>query len=168
MKCLRKFACFLLEKMNLKNLRLCGRLLTFFCCFGLGLLIFAQILLCGNWLSEQAWHKNWYGEVYKLRPAANANNDAEIWGNVVLELADYTELPEAFVLLNGEPVRNFTQKEVAVRVVRGDVISVDASAYEKAVRVRVKSVSSVIDPKTLHELTTLKQNSAVIGKVFLK
>ena len=162
----RKSVSFFIGKMNVKNWHICGRLLTISCCLGLALLIFVQILLVGDWKLGWGLQKNWYGEVYQVQTASK--NDTEIWGNLVLELVDYTELPDLIVLVNGQPVQKFTQKQVTVRVIRGDLVSVDASAYEKPITVRVKSVSSVIDSRMLQELTTVKQNSAEIGTVFLK
>ena len=166
MNCFRKSVNFFIGKMNVKNWHICGLLLTISCCLGLALLVFGQILLGGDWKLSRGLQKNWYGEVYQVQTASK--NDTEIWGNLVLELVDYTELPDLIVLVNGQPVQKFTQKQVTVRVIRGDLVSVDGSDYEKPITVRVKSVSSVIDSQTLQELTTVKQNSAEIGTVFLK
>ena len=131
--------------------------------FSLGTGIFAQIVRSSDSLSAKIdLGENWYGEEYQFSPAAADNGG--VWGNVVLELMDYSTLPKALVLINGEQKASFREQQVTVRVENGDVITVDTTAYGSAVRVRIKSVSSVIDTKNLREITVV-DGCRDLGKV---
>lgn len=128
--------------------------------------LFAQVVLANDELSQNIYlGENWYGEEYET--AALENDENIIWGNVVLELADFSTLSQAKVLVNDEEVADFTEKEVAIRVEGGDVIAVDTSAYNCPVKIRVKKVSSVIDTDTLAE-ETIVNGFREIGEIRIR
>jgi hypothetical protein len=134
---------------------------------GIFLFILSQIFLGIDDLDNNfAVGENWYGDVYEMTPVVSS--DDEMWGNIVLELTNFTSLPEAVVLLNGEPVKYFTEQEVTVRVVRDDVLAVDTRAYSKPVTIKIKSVSGTIDIRELKESITVTEDVEELGKVLLK
>ncbi|MGI5824686.1 MAG: hypothetical protein ACOX7J_03855 [Bacillota bacterium] len=155
-----------IKNLNEKSWQILG--VVFLCLTGCGLAVvcFVQGILGIGLAQNYDLGETWYGEVYETK--AVASDEDEVWGNVVLRLTDFTTLPEAVVLLNGEPVKKFVEQEVTVRVVSGDVLSVDTSAYDAPVAVRIKSVSSVIDTRELREITVIRSGSAVLGKILLK
>lgn len=141
-------------------------------CFGAALVLCAAVYICGclPFVSEKAefWglRKNWYGEVYRTEAAAA--DETKIWGNVVLSPIGYNRLEAAYVLVNGEPVRNFADGETTVRVEQGDVLAVDLTAYRRPITVRVDRASSVIDTGRLREQVTAKGGVAEIGEIRLR
>lgn len=135
---------------NVKNWQKTEVLLIITVLLAMGCGLFAQIVLANDSLSEKIYlGENWYGSEYET--ASLENKDNKIWGNVVLELADYTTLPKARVLINGEEAGRFTEKTVTVRVENGDLLAVDTKAYNCPVKVVVLKVSSVIDKESLFE-----------------
>lgn len=135
--------------------------------FCFGTFGFAQIVRSSELLSSKInLGESWYGEEYEVHPAAS--EDDEVWGNVVLELEDFSTLPEARILINGVEASNFSEKQVTLRVENGDVIAVDASAYNSPFKVRIKSVSSVIDVRELREMSIIDEDYQTIGKIIFK
>ena len=162
-----KFGTKCIKKLNEKSWQITGKILVAFLLIALGTGSFAQVTLLNNSLNARFdLGSNWYGEAYNVKAVASA--DDQIWGNVVLELVDLTTLPEAKVLLNGRQVADFTDAAVTVRVANGDVLSVDTTAYELPITVRIKNVSSFIDVKELNEFTVITKEIAPLGKILFK
>lgn len=152
---------------NERNWRLGERLLVALLAVGLAVGGFAQTVRSSDSLSDKIYlGENWYGEKYVAESAAA--DDEKVWGNVALELMDFTTLPGAKVLLNGEEVGEFREQRVTMRVEYGDVIAVDTTAYEAPVRVRIASVSSVIDVRDLQEVSVVNCECKELGKIIFR
>lgn len=138
-----------------------GLVLMGLLCCGLAGLAFGQVALQSGLSERLSFGGNWYGKTYQIQTAAGEQDD--LWGNVTLELVGFSALSRASVLINGKSVGNFTEQAVTVRVVRGDKLAVDTSAYALPVSIRIKSVSSIIDSSKLQELTTARQETVRLG-----
>ena len=160
----RRFSALWERFCNERNWQLGEKLLVVALAAGLLVGGFAQAVRSSDSLSAKIdLGENWYGEKYNARPAA-ADED-KVWGNVTLELMDFSTLPGAKALLNGEAAGEFREQSPTLRVEYGDVIAVDATAYESPVRVRIKSVSSVIDVRDLQEVTVINGECKELGKI---
>ncbi|MGE5415163.1 MAG: hypothetical protein ACM3UZ_00090 [Acidobacteriota bacterium] len=65
-------------------------------------------------------------------------------GTVTLELADYSALGKAIVLVNGQAQASFTDRKVILPVQPGDMIEIDTTSYNKPVTFKVTAVSNNI------------------------
>ena len=63
---------------------------------------------------------------------------------VTLQLENYSSLAKAKVMVNGHEAGDFTEKQVSVMVHPGDLLEVDGSFYQQAIRVKVLDTSSII------------------------
>lgn len=109
---------------------------------GLVVLILAQVGLYRGRIQPV---NSWYGEEYRAEVQAVAAFVDEPYGVVTWELVDYSRLELAEIWRNGRPVAEFSQAEVTFRVYEGDVLSLNATAYQRPVRVRLKKLSAGID-----------------------
>lgn len=162
----RRFSLLFERFCNEKSWRIGEKLLVVMLALGLAMGGFAQIVRSSDsWSAKIYLGENWYGEKYETERVAADNDSDKVWGNVTLELMDYTTLPEVKVLLNGEQAGEFREQQLTVRVEYGDVIAVDATAYASPVRVRIKSVSSVIDTAGLQEISTVCSECREVGRI---
>ncbi|MDA8235577.1 MAG: hypothetical protein M0Z31_12405 [Clostridia bacterium] len=63
---------------------------------------------------------------------------------VTLQLENFSSLAKAKIIVNGREVGNFTEKLVSVKVRPGDLLEVDGSFYQQAIRVKVLDTSPII------------------------
>lgn len=94
-------------------------------------------------------------------------DDTELFGNITIELTGYNTLPQAQVLVNGVSA-GFTEKQVMVRVYAGDVVEVDASAYDRSVSFAVVKASANINIDYLQERLTVNSSKAKVGEVLFR
>lgn len=109
---------------------------------GLAALILAQVGLYRGSIQPVG---SWYGEAYRADVQSVAAFGDEPYGVVTWELADYSRLELAEIWRNGRPVAAFNQAEITFRVYDGDVLSLNAAAYQRPVRVRLKKLSAGLD-----------------------
>lgn len=109
---------------------------------GLAALILVQVGLYRGSIQPVG---SWYGEEYRAADTPVAAFVDEPYGVVTWELVDYSRLELAEICCNGRPVAAFNQAEVTFRVYGGDVLSLNAVAYQRPVRVRLKKLSAGLD-----------------------
>lgn len=118
-------------------------------CLLAGALVLLLLVQAGMYLGRVEPVGTWLGARYDEAQTVAAGFDEtyfdEPYGVVTLELAEYSRLELARVLVNGCCVAWFDEQNVRVRVGAGDVLALDVRAYERPVRVRVKQLSSGID-----------------------
>lgn len=108
-----------------------------------------MLVLCGMvacqvwlWLDRGQTVAAWSGVVYDVEPAAATMNG--LYGSVTIELLDYSELTQAYVLINGQRAGTFDDNELTLRVFEGDVLELDVTAYRVPVRFRLGRLSAGI------------------------
>ena len=95
-------------------------------------------------------------------------DDTALFGNIVIEVPNFTTLPDAKVLVNGVESGSFKENQVTVRVYAGDVIEIDSSAYEKYITYAIVRASANINTKHLNEQVTVKGGKANMGSVLFR
>lgn len=119
------------------------------------------------WLNFDWVPESWYGQDYaEVLPAVRQNEG--LWGNVTLELQDYSELHRALVLLNGNEVGNFSSSLVTLRVFDGDQLEIDCTAYARPVHFKVTKVSVGIDRAKLQTELELCGERGLVGRIDFK
>jgi len=86
---------------------------------------------------------------------------------VTLELKNYTSLPRAVVLVNGEPRAVFGERYVTVPVTEGDLLEVDGSFYTHPLVVEVLDVSRGVAAPPAGRTVEVDGSVAALGRVHL-
>ena len=120
-----------------------------------------------EWLDWDLNFANWYGQDYaEVLPAVRQQEG--LWGNVTLELQDYSELHRALVLLNGNEAAHFSSNRLNLRVFDGDLLEIDCTAYARPVRFSVVKTSVGIDRAALRTDLELCGERGTVGKIKFK
>ena len=72
-----------------------------------------------------------------------------LFGNMRFSAAEGLTLDQARLLINGEQAGHFGAGELTVRVYEGDVVTIDGSAYKRALLFHISAVSSNINSDLL-------------------
>ncbi len=125
----------------------------------------AALLACQVWMQMDRGQTvaTWAGLVYDAEPAA-ASFDG-LYGSVTIELLDYSELEQAFVLINGQKAGVFDSTELTLRVFDGDVLELDTTAYRAPVRFRLRRVSAGINESFLFDELELCGERRQLGRI---
>lgn len=76
---------------------------------------------------------------------------------------------EINILLNGDPVGNFTKSdEIKIYVYDNDIIEIDGTKYNKNLHVKVVGISNNVEFPQLDEIVTTSQSIEILDKVQLK
>ncbi|MGI6648438.1 MAG: hypothetical protein ACOX5W_05045 [Bacillota bacterium] len=97
-----------------------------------------------------------------LQPAIS-----ETIGTITLELINFSSMPKATVLVNGQEVADFREKRVTIPVRTDDILEINGSYYQHSLTVLILDVSeNVRYPKEKQEIK-VNQSLARIGQVTL-
>ena len=144
------------------------KVLVFFAALGIVAVITVQILLPSGLLNAYVTVNGSLGGAALDTSLPVVYDDTELFGNITIEIMGYHSLPQAQVLVNEKSSGNFQEKQVTVRVYAGDVVAVDASAYERAVTFRVVRASANINTSYLQENITVNSTKAKVGEVLFR
>jgi hypothetical protein len=130
----------------------------------------AALLVCQFWLyvDRSRAAATWYGMEYDEAVVPAAASNSGLYGSITLELAEYSRLEHAYVLINGVKAGDFSEPELTLRVFDGDVLEVDASAYNVPVRIRLQKASYGIDRERLFSEVQVCGERKEIGCVIFK
>jgi len=124
-----------------------------------------QWILADDGLRAEFPLNNWYGTEYAVDAS---NTDIGLWGNIVLEIEEYTTLPFLTVYINGEAAGKFDTSRLTLKVFPGDVVAIDSSAYAAPITVRLVSCSASIDTSLLLMHVRLMRERAELGTIIFK
>jgi len=97
-----------------------------------------------------------------LQPAIS-----ETIGTITLELINFSSMPKATVLVNGQEVADFREKRVTIPVRTDDILEINGSYYQHSLTVLILDVSeNVRYPKEKQEIK-VNQSLTRIGQVTL-
>ncbi|NPV26297.1 MAG: hypothetical protein HPY81_02325 [Firmicutes bacterium] len=89
-------------------------------------------------------------------------------GTLTVSLLNYSSLQKAVLLRNGEPIGDFRDKHLTVRVHAGDVLEVDGSYYNYPLALEITAASeNIVSPKVKQRIE-VKHNVVKLGVVQLK
>ncbi|GEM_PF-2302989 len=135
---------------------------------GLICLISMQIVLSSNFLRELAGlePKGEGLEYETVLPATE--DDTGLFGNITVEVVGYDSLSAAVLLINGEEAGSFEQGSVVARVYEGDVVEIDASAYNTWLTFLLVQCSSNIKKESLAKELTMQGGRGELGQITFK
>jgi hypothetical protein len=87
---------------------------------------------------------------------------------LLLSLEEFSSLPKASVLVNGEKFAAFEQKQLELKLLAGDVVEIDASAYNFPVQFKVERVSDNLAFPVRDEIYVCNHDVVMVGKVVVK
>ncbi|WP_054696913.1 hypothetical protein [Syntrophomonas palmitatica] len=87
---------------------------------------------------------------------------------MTISIDKFSSLPLAKVLVNDKEVKTFKQKEVQVKLMAGDKIEIDSSAYNFPIEYRIKDVSPNLAYPQKDAYFTVDQGIVMLGKVIVK
>ncbi|MDD2568021.1 MAG: hypothetical protein PHN47_03495 [Clostridia bacterium] len=144
------------------------KILGFAAVLGMVFIIAVQVIFATDIFNEQFNYSGGINGTALDTTLPVVYDDTELFGNLTIEITGYNTLPEALVLINGSPAGNFKEKQVTIRVYAGDVVEVDASAYERFISFAVVKASGNINVEYLREKLTVNGSKAKVGEVLFK
>lgn len=87
---------------------------------------------------------------------------------LLLAVEQYSALPKTAVLVNGKEEACFAEREVKLKVMAGDVIEIDSSAYNFPVEYKIKSVSENLVFPVKDQIYTGNHDIVMLGKIVVK
>ncbi len=100
--------------------------------------------------------------------AENMDTINSPYAKLVLSLEKFSSLPRASVLVNGKEYASFEKDEVQIKLMAGDVVEIDASAYEFPVSFKVEQVSDNVAFPVEEEIYVCNHDIVMIGKIVVK
>lgn len=88
-------------------------------------------------------------------------------GTVVLELNNFSSMQKASILINGQKVGDFQQKQVNIFVHHDDIIEIDGTFYAYPLTIWVKEVSENVRYPQKDQVIEVNKNLVRVGKVIL-
>lgn len=96
------------------------------------------------------------------------NEQSGLFGNIRILTEDSLTLEFAHVRINNIPFGDFADKEILLRVYPGDIISIDGSAYKRALSFSITATSSNISPDYLKATVITNGDIADAGIIVFK
>jgi len=85
------------------------------------------------------------------------------YSQVVVTAETKLQLSQAFVLVNGEKAAALTDGQAAVQVAAGDIIGIDASAYQRQITFYIEASSPLMDPLYYAEEVSCCGDAVTVG-----
>jgi hypothetical protein len=86
---------------------------------------------------------------------------------LTFQLKNFSSLPLARVLVNGEPRGEFRDRYVTVHVREGDVLEVDGTRYKRPLVIEILDVSGEVVTPTAGSIIRVEGNISFLGRVHL-
>ncbi|NLG32269.1 MAG: hypothetical protein GX550_01980 [Syntrophomonadaceae bacterium] len=87
---------------------------------------------------------------------------------LTISISEYSSLPKANVLINGQPTGNFTEPELNLTLMAGDVVEIDSSYYAFPVEYKISRASENLAYPGVGNSYTGNQGMVMIGKIIVK
>ncbi|ATW24097.1 hypothetical protein [Candidatus Formimonas warabiya] len=95
-------------------------------------------------------------------------SESTVFAYLTVELADFSSLAKARILINGTEVADFRNKQVTIKVYPDDLIEIDGSFYDRRLKFEIIGVSDSIGEPTLHQVIQTYRSVTSLGKVKFK
>lgn len=109
------------------------------------------------------------------KPAVAASDSALVgeesfspWAEIVVEVENYSSLPKAFVLVNGEKAGVFYEPRLRIRVMAGDDLEIDTSSYSSPISFRICETSRNVAEPGPGTVVSSTSGRVYLGKVMVK
>lgn len=87
---------------------------------------------------------------------------------VTITIDKYSSLPNSKVIVNGKEITTFTEKEIQLKIMAGDVVEIDSTAYNFPVDYKITKVSDNLSFPEQGNTYTANGSLVMIGKVIVK
>jgi len=150
---------------------------------GAVLLAIVLVLVQGAMLDDDVRYRLSLGEQLEGRPvneqsyqSIQAASDSVLtgeetvspWAEVEVEMLQFTSLPRAQVLVNGQWAGSFTEPKLRLRVMGADDIEIDTSSYEFPIQFRIKKVSVNVVQPSAGSIYKSDGGRIYVGKIMVK
>lgn len=107
---------------------------------------------------------------YKEYPEARVTSGPyhSVFATVTIQCDNYSSLEKAILLVNGEEVADFRDKQITIKVSPGDVLSIDGSFYVHELVFKVVAVSENVGQPEIGQIIHVQGDVAVVGEVRMK
>lgn len=139
------------------------------------LLVLVQGLMTKDtWRFYLSFGERLEGQVIEY-PVNTTDEDAESnapvespYAILVISTENNLALPKAKVLVNNKELANFTQNEVQLNLMAGDIVEIDTTSYNFPVEFKITQVSDNISFPERDKSYTANQGLVMIGKIIVK
>ncbi|MGE5380438.1 MAG: hypothetical protein ACM3NT_05160 [Methylocystaceae bacterium] len=147
------------------------------------LLAITLVLVQGAMLNDDIRYRLSIGEQLEGRPVAEdsyqniqAASDSVLtgeetvspWAEIEIEMQQFTSLPRAMVLVNGQWAASFVEPRLRLRVMGADDIEIDTSSYEFPITFHIKKVSVNVVQPGAGSIFKSDHGRIYVGKVMVK
>lgn len=87
---------------------------------------------------------------------------------MTIAIEEYSTLPQAKIIINGEEKNDFTKKEVQLKVMAGDVVEIDSRAYNFPIEYHIIKVSDNLSFPERSKSYTAYGTIVMVGKIIVK
>jgi len=108
-----------------------------------------------------------YQEFPEARVTSADTAIQSVFATVTIQCRNYSSLEKAVLLINGEEVGDFRNKQLTVKVSEGDVLAIDGSFYIHELIFEVVATSENVAQPEIGQTVRVYQDIAVLGKVRL-
>ena len=87
---------------------------------------------------------------------------------LVLSIDKFSSLPNAAILVNGKEIQRFTDNEIRLKLIAGDVVEIDSTQYNFPVEYKVTNISNNLSFPEKGQIFTGNQGMVMIGQIIVK
>lgn len=87
---------------------------------------------------------------------------------ITITVDKFSSLPNAKVLVNGKEITDFTDREVQLKIMAGDVLEIDSTSYNFPVDYNITKVSDNLSFPEQGSTYTANGSLVMIGKIIVK
>lgn len=147
------------------------------------LLAIVLVLVQGAMLNGDVRYRLSIGEQLEGRPVTEQSNrtiqaasDSVLtgeemispWAEVEVEMLQFTSLPQAMILINGQWAGSFAEPKLRLRVMGSDDIEIDTSSYDFPVQFRINQASVNLVQPQVGDSYKSNHGRIFVGKVMVK
>lgn len=114
----------------------------------------------------QSGPENFYEEYPQTRVTSGPYQS--IFSTITIQCENYSSLEKAVLLVNGEEVGDFRDKQLTIKVSPGDIVAVDGSYYIHQLVFKVVAVSENVAQPEIGQMIIVDGDVAMVGEVKIK
>lgn len=125
-----------------------------------------QWLVAG--LSEELEKRpvNFYQEYPEARVTSGPYQT--VFATITIQCENFSSLEKAILLVNGEEVGDFRDKQLTIKVSPGDTVSIDGSFYTHELIFKVVAASENVGQPEIGQIIRVNGDVALVGEVRMK
>jgi len=87
---------------------------------------------------------------------------------ITLSIDQFYSLPKSIILVNGEEKASFTNKEINLELMAGDIVEIDSRYYNFPIEYKIEDISDNVAYPEEGKVFTADKSIVMIGKVIVK